>query len=156
MRSRGETGEVREHDAEHLDLVGDARFAARLQTLRDCLGHERPQQGLGACMLVLQFHSGTIAVPERVEDQRRDDRRRVDHGLARQHVAKCLILRYHQPGNRREIEREHERKDIKTEQGKKQTPVLHPEEKQHGTAERVIDVKRAGEPERPHDEHLSE
>ena len=31
VRRRREAGEVREHDAEHVDLVGDARFAARLQ-----------------------------------------------------------------------------------------------------------------------------
>src|SRR3954464_14261309 len=148
-----EAGEVREHHAEHVDLVCDAGFTARFQACRDCLWHERPKQGFGACMLVLQLHPGAIPVPQRVEDERGNDRRRIDHGLTRQHVAKRLVFRHDQPGDRREIEREHERNDIKTEQDEEQTPVLHSEEEQYGTAERVIDVKRAREAERPHDEH---
>ena len=106
-------------------------------------------------MLVLQLHPGAIPVPERVEDERGNDRRRIDHRLTRQHVAKRLVLRHDQPGDRREIEREHERNDIKAEQDEEQTPVLHSEEEQYGTAERVIDMKRAGEAERPHDEQLA-
>src|SRR6476469_8077369 len=71
------------------------------------------------------------SAPERVEDERGNDRRRVDHGLTRQHVAKRLVLRHDQPGNRREIEREHECNYIKAEQDEEQTPVLHSEEEQY-------------------------
>ena len=57
VRRRGEAREVGEHDAEHLDPVGDALFASRLQPRRDRLRHDRRDQSLGARMLVLQRDS---------------------------------------------------------------------------------------------------
>ena len=82
-------------------------------------------------MLISQLHPGVVPGRDGIKQDRGEDRGRVYQGLARQQVAKCLVLWNDKAGNGREVERDHERDDIGTEEYQEQTPVRHPEEEQH-------------------------